>query len=121
MHEKIVYVVARSDIEIPPGKLAAQVAHACCGLAWDLQRRDPAGFWRVHEWMAGGLQKKVVVSSPISGIQAIMEEAKESHLPYYLVTDLGLTVFGEPTITCLAVGPITREERGPRLKRARLY
>jgi PTH2 family peptidyl-tRNA hydrolase len=99
-------IVARSDLNMSPGKLAAQVAHGAVGSAEKARRER----W---EWYAGWLtegQKKVVVK--VAGeneLRKIQEQVAKVGLPHELVQDAGLTELPPGTSTVLAIGPAPNE------------
>jgi len=98
--------VARSDLNMSPGKLAVQVAHGSVGSAEKARRER----W---EWYAAWLnegQKKVVVK--VIGedeLRKIQEQAKKAELPNDLIQDAGLTELPPGTSTVLAIGPAPNE------------
>lgn len=95
-------IVARKDLKLSPGKLAAQVAHAAVECALRAQRRKlPA----LDLWLAEG-QKKVVVK--VDGLKALLEVKQGAEDLGYntaLITDAGHTELPPGTTTCLGVGP----------------
>lgn len=95
-------VVVREDLQLSPGKLAAQVAHAAVECSLKAQRAHPRLF---EAWKAEG-QKKVVVRVPdLSALEALERAARASRLPRALITDAGHTELPAGTVTCLGVGP----------------
>ena len=92
-------IVARSDLGMSPGKLAAQVAHA------SLAAYDRAGDEAVRAWRDGG-QKKVVLAAPDERTLFELEATAEAaDLPAAIVRDAGHTQLEPGTVTALAVGP----------------
>ena len=92
-------IVARTDLGMSPGKLAAQVAHA------SLSAYERADAQAVREWKAGG-QKKVVLKAPDERtLFERKEEADAAGLPSSIVRDAGHTQLEPGTVTALAVGP----------------
>jgi len=92
-------IVARTDIGMGQGKLAAQVAHA------SLQAYEEAGSSAQREWKSGGQKKVVLKGSGESELQRLADEARREGLPYALVRDAGHTQLESGTLTALAVGP----------------
>lgn len=92
-------IVARSDIGMGQGKLAAQVAHA------SLKAYEHASEQAKREWKQGGQKKVVVKGSSERELHELQEAAKAQGLPTGLVRDAGHTQLEPGTVTALAVGP----------------
>ena len=92
-------IVARTDIGMGQGKLAAQVAHA------SLQAYENAGSSSQSSWKSGGQKKVVLKGSGEKELQRLAEEARREGLPYALIRDAGHTQLEPGTVTALAVGP----------------
>ena len=96
-------ILVRKDLDMPPGKLAAQVAHASLNayVATSL-----GGYQHdIFKWIDSGATKVVLEVQGLTQLAAKLEEANARGLSTALVTDEGRTVFNEPTITCGAIGP----------------
>jgi len=92
-------IVARADIGMGEGKLAAQVAHA------SLMAYEDTGRQARSEWKGSG-QKKVVLE--VAGEDALFrlaDDAERKGLPNAIVRDAGHTQLEPGTVTALAVGP----------------
>jgi PTH2 family peptidyl-tRNA hydrolase len=92
-------IVARTDLGMGEGKLAAQVAHA------SLQAYESAGGSAQTEWKSGGQKKVVLKGSGEAELQELAETARREGLPYALVRDAGHTQLESGMLTALAVGP----------------
>lgn len=114
-------IVVRKDLKMKSGKLAGQVAHASLKVFSDrIRKYYNAGEYGWHvdvnvtsemkEWLEGKFTKIVVGCDSESDILDLEKKAKDSNLPYAVVKDAGDTVFNEPTITCIAIGPDTDEK-----------
>jgi len=107
-------IVARKDLQMPPGKLSAQVAHASMAAVFEMSRRTENSIildWQqqgaLEKWLKERFTKVVLQVKSEDKLISIYEKAKEAGLPVSLITDAGFTVFnGEPTKTCLAIGPV---------------
>lgn len=92
-------IVARTDLGMSRGKLAAQVAHASLSAYEETSKKDRTA------WKGGG-QKKVVLKA--DGKRALFEladDAQHNGLPHAIVRDAGHTQLDPNTVTTLAVGP----------------
>lgn len=92
-------IVARTDLGMGRGKLAAQVAHASLSAYEETPEKDRTA------WKGGG-QKKVVLK--VDGERALFdlaEVARREGLPHAVVRDAGHTQLDPNTVTTLAVGP----------------
>jgi len=113
-------IIVRGDLNMPKGKMAAQVAHASMGAilmyAKDMgevtgTEEKPGHLYQmhvptpVHEWLSGDFAKIVLKCQSVDDLLALEEQAKAKGVPYKLIKDNGTTVFNEPTVTCIAIGP----------------
>lgn len=92
-------IVARRDLDMAPGKLAAQVAHASL-MAY--QATDQAGR---DAWTDSGQKKVVLRADDEQTLHDLHAQARAADLPTALVTDAGHTQLEPGTTTALAVGP----------------
>ncbi|MFC7323880.1 peptidyl-tRNA hydrolase Pth2 [Halorubrum rutilum] len=92
-------IVARTDIGMGEGKLAAQVAHASLSAYQDASRRAR------KEWQGEGQKKVVLRGDSESQLFALADKAETEGLPYAIVRDAGHTQLEPGTVTALAVGP----------------
>ncbi|ESP89680.1 peptidyl-tRNA hydrolase Pth2 [Candidatus Halobonum tyrrellensis] len=92
-------IVARVDIGMGTGKLAAQVAHA------SLSAYEDTGERARREWKGGGQKKVVLKGDGESQLFELADVADREGLPYAVVRDAGHTQLDPGTVTALAVGP----------------
>lgn len=92
-------IVARTDIGMGQGKLAAQVAHASLSAYEDADDRTRT------EWKGGGQKKIVLKASGESELFDLADRAEREGLPNAIVRDAGHTQLEPGTVTALAVGP----------------
>lgn len=105
-------IIVRKDLKMPPGKLAAQVAHASLGALLD-EIRDTRSdkIFKVKEksaaytWLSESFVKIILAVDSEEELLEIYKQAKERGFPCSLIVDEGRTVFNGPTITCLGIGP----------------
>ena len=98
-------IVVNGSLNLPPGKLAAQVAHGAV-LGSDYARVDHR-----REWRADGQTKIVLAALNAEELQRLHKEAVDAGiLATALVQDAGRTVLKPGTITCLVIGPAPDQE-----------
>lgn len=95
-------IVARTDLKMGKGKLAAQVAHASLGAAEQCARREPD--W-LEDWKAQGQAKVVLKGDGQAQLEDLQKKARALGLPTALIEDRGLTQLEPGTVTCLGIGP----------------
>jgi PTH2 family peptidyl-tRNA hydrolase len=92
-------IVARADLGMGEGKLAAQVAHA------SLQAFEDADSTAREQWKGSGQKKVVVQADSESDLFELADRAEVEGLPHSIVRDAGHTQLEPGTATALAVGP----------------
>ncbi len=92
-------IVARTDLGMGEGKLAAQVAHA------SLSAYEKAGRRARKRWKNGGQKKIVLAASSERALYELAEIAKQEGVVHAIVRDAGHTQLEPGTVTTLAVGP----------------
>ncbi len=97
-------IVARADLGMGEGKLAAQVAHA------SLQAYEGADGSQQREWKGGGQKKIVLQADSESELFELGEKARLEGLPHAIVRDAGHTQLEPGTATTLAVGPAPEKD-----------
>jgi PTH2 family peptidyl-tRNA hydrolase len=104
-------IVMRHDLKMRRGKQIAQGAHASMAfLTRRLQSRASVSIddFSPNEqtWIMGSFAKVCVRCNSEDELMAIHDKAGEMGLEVHLITDSGRTEFhGQPTRTCLAIGP----------------
>lgn len=97
-------IIARIDLKMSPGKLAAQVAHASISAYRDA-RADA-----IHEWVCTGMTKIVLQVSDEQSLLNLQKAAIKAKLPNGLVCDEGRTELKPNTYTCLGIGPANEKD-----------
>jgi peptidyl-tRNA hydrolase, PTH2 family len=97
-------ILVRTDLKLPAGKLAAQVAHAA--IESMLRSSEDA----VHEWRLQGMKKVVLKVKSLEELQSYQQKAKAAKLVASMITDAGLTVVPPGTVTCCGIGPDSEEK-----------
>lgn len=112
-------ICVRHDLKMRRGKQIAQASHASMSfLARRLQKyghTSLANYSRpVREWVRGSFAKVCCRVNSEEELLEIRDKAIEAGLEVHLITDSGKTEFhGEPTNTCLAIGPDYAEKIDP--------
>jgi len=97
-------IVARTDLGMGRGKLAAQVAHASLSAYEDTDDRTRTA------WKGGGQKKVVLKADGEETLFRLADEAERLGLPNAIIRDAGHTQLDPGTVTCLAVGPAREED-----------
>jgi len=92
-------IVARADLGMGEGKLAAQVAHASLMAFEDADRKTAS------EWKGSGQKKVVLQANGESQLFELADKAEREGLPHAVVRDAGHTQLEPGTASALAVGP----------------
>ena len=95
------------------GKLAAQAGHAYLHSYWETMEHFPE---RAKEYKDSNHAIKICLIAETT--EQIIKIAKdhEDITGVTIVKDAGFTVFKEPTVTCVGIGPILKEECNEELK-----
>jgi len=97
-------IVARTDLGMGTGKLAAQVAHASLSAYEDADDRTRTA------WKGEGQKKVVLKASGESQLFELADRAERAGLPNAIIRDAGHTQLDPGTVTTLAVGPADDDE-----------
>lgn len=99
------------------GKLASQAGHAYLHSVWDAMRRFPQS---VADYQASERAYKIaLVVDTVAELQKL-QDAYVNTCGVSLVRDAAFTVFDEPTVTCLGIGPIHEDQIGMDLAQLKL-
>jgi PTH2 family peptidyl-tRNA hydrolase len=92
-------IVARADLGMGEGKLAAQVAHA------SLMAYEDADSHIASEWKGEGQKKVVLQADGESQLFELADVAEREGIAHAIVRDAGHTELEPGTVSALAVGP----------------
>jgi PTH2 family peptidyl-tRNA hydrolase len=104
-------IVMRHDLNMRRGKQIAQGSHASmsfiCGRLQEMGSLSLDDFTDAQRlWLTGSFAKLCCRVDSEEELIEIHDKALEAGLEVHLITDSGKTEFhGEPTHTCLAIGP----------------
>lgn len=109
------WLLVRDDLDMPAGKLATQSGHAYMNLAIQMIQRSSNSMYpdfkdRISSYLNSGQAKITVRVKNLDALERALEECKAADIPCNSVRDEGRTIFTEPTITVMAVGPCYRDE-----------
>ena len=97
-------IVVNDSLKLPPGKLAAQVAHA--EVAAFLEASSDSR----RRWLSVGMPKVVVRCDSEEQLLALQAQAERAKLPVAPIRDAGHTVVAAGTLTCIGFGPAPSEQ-----------
>ena len=115
-------IVMRTDLGMRKGKMCAQAAHASMAVILDMMEVEykPEYEERVliipansdlDKWLNGPFKKICVGVNSESELENLFKQSTDSGLPVAKIIDNGLTEFGgNPTFTCIAIGPASSEK-----------
>lgn len=95
-------IVARKDIKLSAGKLAAQVGHASVDCALRAMKHQPETF---RKWHTDGQKKVVVKAQKESELFQLKLDAERAGFTTALIADAGHTELPPGTVTVLGIGP----------------
>ena len=92
-------ILVRQDLQLPKGKMAAQVAHAAVDCALKSDKR------KLQMWLDEGMPKVVLKVADEKQLREYLRKANNAGLVTSIITDAGHTVVEPGTTTCLGIGP----------------
>lgn len=116
------YAIMRTDIIMPPGKLAAQAAHVSSQSLIEFLSRHPDRLVEFQKLGKSG-SRITLAAKKLSQVLAAHQAALTAGLPCALFEDSGHILLpnftGDPVITGLGIGPAPREAMREITKRFR--
>jgi len=95
-------IITRKDLDLSPGKLAAQVAHAAVACALDTKKQNSKWF---NKWQNEGGKKAVVKVDSEQDFYPLKEKADHLKIVTHIITDAGYTEIPAGIKTVLGIGP----------------
>ena len=95
-------IVTRKDLNLTPGKLAVQVAHAAVVCTLDTKKENSKWF---SKWQMEGAKKAVLKVDSEKDFYPLKEKADELKIVSHIISDAGLTEVPPGTKTVLGIGP----------------
>ena len=119
-NELVQYIIVNKDLNMSPGKIAAQVGHVCTICSIEEDKPDPNDvdddgikkLIKFNTWYSKG-QKKII----LEGHQNTLEKLEKD---FYAIRDFGLTEIESNSLTAISLGVLTRAEAEPYIKRLQL-
>lgn len=99
-------IVARQDLKLSKGKLAAQVGHAAVDCAIKAMKHDRKAF---DAWYNDGQKKTVLKVQGEKEFFPLKVAAEDAGLSTALIKDAGHTEIPPGTVTVLGIGPGNEE------------
>ena len=103
MEEYKQVILVRTDLKMGTGKKCAQSCHASV-TASDLVRVHNKAIWK--NWKNSGQKKVVLKIQDIDQLNALLIKLKSNKIPYFVVSDAGLTQLTPGTTTAVGIGPV---------------
>jgi PTH2 family peptidyl-tRNA hydrolase len=95
-------IVTRENLDLSPGKLAAQVAHVAVACALSTKKNNSKWF---NKWQIEGAKKVVVKVENTDDFFPLKEKAEKLKIAAYIMEDAGHTEIPAGTKTVLGIGP----------------
>lgn len=92
-------IVIRTDLNMSPGKLAAQACHASVSALLEAEHEA------IRAWLERGQTKIVLATDSEESLRSLAGRCAEAGLPHQLIADAGRTELASGTITALGIGP----------------
>ena len=99
--------IARKDLKLSAGKLAAQVGHATAEFITKAERTEPR---MLDRYMRVGQRKVVCQAANEDELRRLFGEAKNAGIIASLITDAGHTEIPAGTVTVVGLGPNERDK-----------
>lgn len=103
--EPVLYMVVRTDLAMPPGKLAAQTGHA---VQLTMRASEKLGSPYLSQWEAAEYPKVCLGAKNEKALTELAEKLAAATIPHVGVRDAGRNLLEPGTLTCLGVGPWPR-------------
>ena len=110
--------LCRVDLQLSPGKLAVQCAHAAVG---SLQQAKKTHSRMVQRWNDSASRKICLAVDDEDELKYYLEQVQEASLPFALIKDAGLTEVAPGTTTVLGVRPGPRQTMDAIFQSLKIY
>ncbi len=99
--------IARKDLKLSAGKLAAQVGHATAECITKAERSEPR---MLDSYMRVGQRKVVCQAANENELRKLFGQAKAAGITAALIKDAGHTEIAPGTVTVVGLGPDKRDK-----------
>jgi PTH2 family peptidyl-tRNA hydrolase len=99
--------IARKDLKLSAGKLAAQVGHATAECVTKAERSEPR---LLDRYMRVGQRKVVCQAANEDDLRRLFGQAKDAGITAALIKDAGHTEIPAGTVTVVGLGPASRDK-----------
>ena len=106
-------IVVRTDLNMPIGRIPAQVAHASLAVILNMGKFEYSDFCikdipsDIYYWMKESFTKIVLKVHSEDQLLDIRDEVKDANIPCALISD---DIFGKVEYTALGIGPYDASE-----------
>ena len=125
-------LVFNRSLNMPAGKLAAQLSHASLGCVLKLFEKNTAySIFSMkadfhtsspeYEWLENEFTKIVCYVKSEEALLKVHANAEAAGLNTVLIKDAGHTFFDKPTYTCVGIGPAFDEDLKPVTGKLQLF
>jgi PTH2 family peptidyl-tRNA hydrolase len=111
------YIVARKDLKLSHGKLAAQASHASVNAFRNVQKHGDKEW--IRDWDKDGHTKVVLKVSDAVALHDLIEQLPSNFVS--VIVDAGRTEIEAGTMTCIGIGPIPADQVEHALSDLKLY
>lgn len=104
-----IIVVYRADLpEMTRAKGEVQFGHAVASVLYHAMQADPE---LVRRYIKEDNQPKLSMEVPdLDALMKVRDKAEKRGINYFLVIDAAQTVFTEPTVTAIGLGPLSKTD-----------
>lgn len=103
MEEYKQVILVRIDLKMGTGKKCAQSCHASVS-ASDFVRVQNKTIWK--NWKNSGQKKVVLKIQTMDQLKELLIKLDSKEIPYFVVSDAGLTQLTPGTTTAVGIGPV---------------
>ena len=101
------YIIINSDLNMSPGKIAGQAAHASVGYAY--KSSNAIKRLGLDIWFSDCNQRKIVVKLSEKELIKTMKRLDSENIHYYAVRDMGATEVPVDSLTAIAIEPLPKD------------
>ncbi|UCD13139.1 MAG: peptidyl-tRNA hydrolase [Thermoplasmatales archaeon] len=95
-------IITRKDLNLSPGKLSAQVAHAAVACTLQTKKKNPKWF---NKWHIEGGKKVILTAESLDDFFPLKKKAERLDIVSIIIEDAGHTEIPQGTKTVLGIGP----------------